>query len=117
MPKVECYPRHLSQVLMNILGNAIDSWENQPAPKTIDISTAVAAKDSEDTESGKSIGQLAVIRIRDSGPGLTQKAKCRWFDPFFTAKPVSKGTGLGLSISYQIVVEKHGASWNCISEP
>jgi len=66
---------------------------------------------------GKSIGKFVVIRIRDSGQGLTQKAKSRLFDPFFTTKPVGQGTGLGLSISYQIVVEKHGGSLKCISEP
>ncbi|PSB28608.1 histidine kinase, partial [filamentous cyanobacterium Phorm 46] len=115
LPKVECFPGQLNQVFMNILGNAIDSLDNQPAPKTIFISTAVVAADS-DADSGKSIGQLAVIRIRDSGPGLVEKAKLRLFDPFFTTKPVGKGTGLGLSISYQIVVEKHGGSLKCISE-
>ncbi len=122
LPKVECFPGQLNQVFMNILGNAIDSLENQPAPKTIVISTAVVAADS-DAHSGKSIlfegsanGQLVVIRIRDSGPGLAEKAKLRLFDPFFTTKPVGKGTGLGLSISYQIVVEKHGGSLKCISE-
>jgi signal transduction histidine kinase len=117
LPKVECYPGQLNQVFMNILGNAIDSLENQPVPKTIKISTAVVARDSEAGESGKSIGQVVVIRIRDSGPGLAQKAKGHLFDPFFTTKPVGKGTGLGLSISYQIVVEKHGGSLKCISEP
>ncbi|MEG3858176.1 GAF domain-containing protein [Microcoleus sp. herbarium12] len=117
LPKVECYPGQLNQVFMNILGNAIDSLEPQPAPKTIAISTAVVPCDSQPSESGKSIGQLAVIRIRDNGPGLAQKAKLRLFDPFFTTKPVGKGTGLGLSISYQIVVEKHGGSLKCISEP
>jgi two-component system, NtrC family, sensor kinase len=117
LPKVECYPGQLNQVFMNILGNAIDSLENQPAPKTIEISTAVVSRDSEDAEPGKSIGQLVQIRIRDSGPGLAQKAKLRLFDPFFTTKPVGKGTGLGLSISYQIVVERHGGSLKCISEP
>ncbi|MCY7383565.1 MAG: GAF domain-containing protein [Microcoleus sp. CAN_BIN18] len=115
LPKVECYPGQLNQVFMNILGNAIDSLDNQPAPKTIAISTAVVAADS-DADSGKSIGQVVVIRIRDSGPGLAEKAKLRLFDPFFTTKPVGKGTGLGLSISYQIVVEKHGGSLKCISE-
>jgi two-component system NtrC family sensor kinase len=102
---------------MNILGNAIDSLENQPAPKTIEISTAVVSQDSDRGESRKSIGQLVLIRIRDSGPGLAEKAKLCLFDPFFTTKPVGKGTGLGLSISYQIVVEKHGGSLKCISEP
>jgi two-component system NtrC family sensor kinase len=58
-----------------------------------------------------------VILIRDSGPGFVEKAKLRLFDPFFRPKPVGKGTGLGLSISYQIVVEKHGGSLKCISEP
>ncbi len=38
-------------------------------------------------------------------------------DPFFTTKPVGKGTGLGLSISYQIVVEQHGGTLICKSEP
>ena len=102
--------------VLGFWGNAIDSLENVPAPKTIEISTAVVASDSDAVESGKSIGQLAVIRIRDSGPGLAEKAKLRLFDPFFTTKPVGKGTGLGLSISYQIVVEKHGGSLKCISE-
>ncbi|WP_293331114.1 GAF domain-containing protein [Microcoleus sp. CAWBG58] len=117
LPKVECYAGQLNQVFMNILGNAIDSLENQPAPKTIEISTAVVSQDSDRGESRKSLGKLVVIRIRDSGPGLTQKAKLCLFDPFFTTKPVGKGTGLGLSISYQIVVEKHGGSLKCISEP
>ena len=116
LPKVECFPGQLNQVFMNILGNAIDSLENVPAPKTIFISTAVVSQDSDAADPGKSIGQLAVIRIRDSGPGLAEKAKLRLFDPFFTTKPVGKGTGLGLSISYQIVVEKHGGSLKCISE-
>ncbi|MEG4515947.1 MULTISPECIES: GAF domain-containing protein [unclassified Microcoleus] len=117
LPKVECYPGQLNQVFMNILANAIDSLENQPPPKTIKISTAVVAPDSEADQSGKSMGQVVVIRIQDSGPGLAEKAKCHLFDPFFTTKPVGKGTGLGLSISYQIVVEKHGGSLNCISKP
>ncbi|MEG4804395.1 GAF domain-containing protein [Microcoleus sp. ARI1-B5] len=116
LPKVECYPGQLNQVFMNILGNAIDSLENQPAPKTIKISTAVVPPNSEADESEKSSGQVVVIRIQDSGPGLPEKAKCHLFDPFFTTKPVGKGTGLGLSISYQIVVEKHGGSLKCISQ-
>ncbi|MEG5159190.1 GAF domain-containing protein [Microcoleus sp. AT3-A2] len=117
LPKVECYAGQLNQVFMNILANAIDSLENQPPPKTIKISTAVVGPDSEADESGKSRGQVVLIRIQDSGPGLPEKAKCHLFDPFFTTKPVGKGTGLGLSISYQIVVEKHGGSLKCISEP
>ncbi|NJK69491.1 MAG: GAF domain-containing protein [Microcoleus sp. CSU_2_2] len=117
LPKVECYPGQLNQVFMNIIGNAIDALENQSAPKIIKISTEVLGKDSQNAEDRKSIGQFVVIRIQDNGTGLTEKAASRLFDPFFTTKPVGKGTGLGLSISYQIVVEKHGGTLKCISEP
>ena len=44
LPKVECYPGELNQVFMNVIGNAIDALDGQPAPKTIKISTAVVAK-------------------------------------------------------------------------
>jgi signal transduction histidine kinase len=48
---------------------------------------------------------------------MPQSLQSQIFDPFFTTKPVGKGTGLGLSISYQIVVEKHGGIFKCISQP
>lgn len=117
LPKVECYPGQLNQVFMNILGNAIDALDGQPTPKTIEISTELIVQDYQDGVSSKSIGQFVLIRIRDNGPGLAEKAKSRLFDPFFTTKPVGKGTGLGLSISHQIVVEKHKGSLEYISEP
>ncbi len=117
LPKVECYPGQLNQVFMNVLGNAIDALDGQPTPKTIEISTELIVQDYQDGVSSKSIGQFVLIRIRDNGPGLAEKAKSRLFDPFFTTKPVGKGTGLGLSISHQIVVEKHKGSLECISEP
>jgi two-component system, NtrC family, sensor kinase len=116
LPKVECYPGQLNQVFMNVLGNAIDALDGKPTPKRIEISTALVLKDSQDEVSGNSIGQSVLIRIRDNGPGLAEKAKGRLFDPFFTTKPVGKGTGLGLSISYQIVVDKHKGSLEYISE-
>ncbi|MEH2067039.1 MAG: GAF domain-containing protein [Nostoc sp.] len=76
-----------------------------PMP-TIHISTQVLADDSR-----------VLIRISDNGLGMTQEVKKRIFDPFYTTKPVGKGTGLGLAISYQIIVEKHAGTMECISEP
>lgn len=60
---------------------------------------------------------MVEIRIQDNGPGMSPETRDRLFDPFFTTKPVGKGTGLGLSISFQIVVQKHGGTLECQSEP
>ena len=95
---------------MNILANGIDALEeacekdNSFIP-TIQIRT-------------QSIEENRVqIQIIDNGPGIPRAVLDRIFDPFYTTKPIGQGTGLGLSISYQIIVEKHGGTLECFSEP
>jgi signal transduction histidine kinase len=121
VPTVDCYAGLLNQVFMNILSNAIDALEQaaqersssnlEHHPSTIIIRTGVLKR----TTNGK--GGSIVIRIADNGLGIPKAMLGRIFDPFFTTKPVGKGTGLGLSISYEIVVEKHGGTLKCLSEP
>lgn len=110
LPKLTCYAAQLNQVFMNILTNAIDAldeirYNEKESKAAITISTAVG--------DSKNI----VIRIADSGPGMTASVKQKIFDPFFTTKPVGSGTGLGLSISYYIIVELHQGKLNCTSKP
>ncbi|GBE90699.1 PAS domain S-box protein [Nostoc cycadae] len=118
LPLVDCYPGQLNQVLMNILTNAIDALEE----------SIIQAKNSADNHK-EALQPLILIRteyldnnfisikIADNGSGMTEDVINRLFDPFFTTKPIGKGTGLGLSISYQIIVEKHGGSLECVSKP
>lgn len=114
LPKVECYAGQLNQVFMNIISNAIDALDNQPDPRIVTICTELFHVQNP-TESTNL--PYVRVKIKDNGPGVSTAVKNRLFDPFFTTKPVGKGTGLGLSISYQIVVEKHGGSLQCFSEP
>ena len=115
LPLVDCYAGQLNQVFMNVLSNAIDALEeysqsiSAPHASQITISTAVAENNNK--------GSSVVIRIADNGPGMPEALRERVFDPFFTTKPVGKGTGLGLSISHQIVVDKHGGTFKCTSQP
>ncbi|WP_017716701.1 PAS domain-containing sensor histidine kinase [Kamptonema formosum] len=118
LPLVECYPGQLNQVFMNIITNAIEALEYQSAPRLIAISTSVETRhECSTSRQHRHSGSFAVIKIADSGPGMTPAVRRRVFDPFFTTKPIGKGTGLGLAISYSIVVEKHGGLVSCISSP
>jgi two-component system, NtrC family, sensor kinase len=114
LPLVDCYPGQLNQVFMNIISNAIDALDNYDSRRAI---AEIHANPNKITITTEVIETNCVIRIADNGSGITETVKERLFDPFFTTKPVGKGTGLGLSISYQIVVEKHGGTLRCISEP
>ncbi|MBD2679830.1 MULTISPECIES: sensor histidine kinase [Nostoc] len=114
LPLVDCYPGQLNQVFMNIISNAVDALDQHNSKRGI---AEIHTHPSIITITTEVIETNCVIRIADNGSGIGEAVKERLFDPFFTTKPVGKGTGLGLSISYQIVVEKHGGTLKCISEP
>lgn len=52
--------------------------------------------------------RLVRIRISDTGIGIKEEDKKRVFDPFFTTKAPDKGTGLGLSVCLRIVESMEG---------
>jgi signal transduction histidine kinase len=56
-----------------------------------------------------------IIKVQDTGTGISTKVISKIFDPFFTTKDVNKGTGLGLTISYSII-QKHGGRLTVESE-
>ncbi|MDR4472508.1 MAG: ATP-binding protein [Nitrospira sp.] len=49
-----------------------------------------------------------LVRVRDSGCGISSSVLPRIFDPFFTTKNEGEGTGLGLSVSLGIVETPRG---------
>ena len=83
----------ISQVLINLINNAIDALEEQKGLITITI---------DGTET------TMIIKVRDNGPGIPEKIRPRIFDPFFTTKQIGKGTGLGLPVCYGIVKMHRG---------
>ena len=116
LPLVECYAGKMSQVFMNLIGNAIDALREWAEESKTEVKPSIWIK-TETVFDAKDEPEKVVIRIADNGPGMTEEVRQKLFEKFFTTKPVGKGTGLGLSISYQIVVEKHGGKLDCISAP
>ncbi|WP_434515362.1 PAS domain-containing sensor histidine kinase [Dechloromonas sp. ARDL1] len=64
--------------------------------------------------SGNRQGDLLLIGVRDSGPGISRETQARIFEPFFTTK--GQGTGLGLAIALG-VARAHGGTIDLVSEP
>ena len=116
LPKINCYPSQLNQVVMNILANAIDAMEedNQKASSKVVEEALYTIRIS--TEMMPMAEDWLRIAIADNGSGIKPETIAKLFDPFFTTKPVGKGTGLGLAISHQIITEKHRGKLSCESE-
>jgi len=109
LPPVSCLPGELNQVLLNLIVNAAhaigDVLGDDPQEKgTITVGT-------------RRDGEWAEIIVRDTGTGIPEDIRTRIFDPFFTTKEVGKGTGQGLAIARSVVVDKHGGTIHCETEP
>jgi signal transduction histidine kinase len=97
-PVVVLGDRHeLQQVLLNLITNAVQAVSGLPpgAQRKITITTA--------REEGQ-----AILRVRDTGPGVAPQHASSLFTPFFTTKAAGQGTGLGLSLSYGLVKAHDG---------
>jgi len=109
LPPVNCFAGEINQVFLNIIINAAHAIAD-----TINGDTGAKGTITVRT---RNTGNAAEIAISDTGKGIPEKDLPYIFDPFFTTKEVGKGTGQGLSLSYATVVEKHGGTLYCTSEP
>ena len=92
--EIETYSRELMQVLINLIKNSKEAMiEKKIDNKKIKIS--VRRLDNE-----------LLISICDKGGGISENAKNRIFEPYFSTKDEKTGTGLGLYMS-KTIVEKH----------
>lgn len=106
IPPVMCYGNQLNQVLMNLISNAIESFDKSPIQHPVMTIETEVLPDN-----------WVTIRIIDNGCGIPEEIQNKIFDPFFTTKSIGQGTGLGLSVSHQIITENHSGRIYCISHP
>lgn len=96
----------LHQVLVNLAVNARDAMPNGGA---LTLSAENYVLESDIQHQGAMIlpGFFVMIRVTDTGTGISPDVLDKIFDPFFTTKEQGKGTGLGLSTVLGIV-KSHG---------
>lgn len=117
VPELECYPGQISQVIVNVLRNAIDAVKGLRAPVVTIEAGVQYCRDHAvcPRPMGEKKGRCLAITVIDNGPGIPEEIKERIFEPFVTTKGVvaggdesAPGTGLGLSLSYGIMQRHDG---------
>jgi two-component system cell cycle sensor histidine kinase/response regulator CckA len=104
---IEADPGQIGQVLMNLCVNARDAM---PDGGILTIEAERVHLGADDHGVGASgAGPYVVLRVLDTGTGLSPEALERAEEPFFTTKRTGEGSGLGLSVVAGIV-SQHGGS-------
>jgi PAS domain S-box-containing protein len=102
LPPVLGDETRISQVLVNVIVNAFHAMTDGGYCRIVADARAVDGK------------HWVEIGVHDTGPGISEEALPRLFEPFYTTK--SSGTGLGLAIAYRIM-QDHGGSITVSSSP
>jgi two-component system C4-dicarboxylate transport sensor histidine kinase DctB len=88
---VAAEPGRLQQVIVNLLGNALDALAGREAPRI-----RIGASRTDDPA-------RVTFFLADNGPGIDPHVLAHLFEPFVTTKPRGHGLGLGLAITSRIV--------------
>lgn len=95
--EVEVDRRHISQVLANLIVNAVDSMKGRGH---LDFAAELVKKRD---------SRYCRLSVRDDGAGIPEDQRPFIFTPYFTTK--ESGTGLGLSIVERIINDHGGSVW------
>jgi signal transduction histidine kinase len=90
----------IEQVVMNLIINAGEAMKG---------SGELVVETMCEDRPAKSV----VLKVKDTGPGISEDVAQKIFEPFFTTKSPGRGTGLGLSITHGIV-QRHGGKINVL---
>lgn len=101
LPKLQCDPAQIEQVLLALIVNAIDAM---PRGGNLWLESSLRAE-----------GAMVAISVRDDGSGIPPEILDKIFEPFVTTKEQGHGTGLGLAVSRGII-ERHSGKISLQSE-
>ena len=117
LPVVLADKSQLETAVMNLAVNARDAMRGVVAPGagvvtiktqrlTVEQARQLGWRDAPANEQAG--GEIALIEVSDTGPGVPPELLDKIFEPFFTTKAVNEGTGMGLATVYGIVQQAGG---------
>lgn len=101
-------PGGIEQVLVNLCVNACDAMPNGG---TLTLETRLAQLSAEDAlllGPNANPGTYILLRVSDTGTGMSEEVRRQVFEPFFSTKPPGSGSGLGLATCYGLVAQAGG---------
>ncbi len=107
LPPILGDPGQIEQAVINLAVNARDAM---PSGGDVVLSTSLETLDEAGARANAPMlpGNYIVLRVSDTGHGMSQETAARIFEPFFTTKETGKGTGLGLSMVYSTLKQIGG---------
>ncbi len=97
LPPILGVQGEIEQILVNLVGNAIDA---SPTGSRVEV----RAHEEVDQE----LGRCLCLMVDDCGPGIPEELRARVLEPFYSTKKTGEGTGLGLAICQRIVRDHKG---------
>ncbi|MGA7244803.1 MAG: ATP-binding protein [Terracidiphilus sp.] len=103
LPRISAYGSELNQVWTALIENALDALEETGHSGRLKLTCRLE-------------GEMMLVEIWDTGPGIPPELQDRIFEPFFTTKAPGEGLGLGLDNAMR-VVRKHRGHLSVRSDP
>jgi PAS domain S-box-containing protein len=117
LPLIEADDAQLSQVVMNLLTNAVEAVGEGKGRIAIATGTSqIDASSGSQTLLGEDLpeGTYAYLEVNDTGCGMDADTRSRIFDPFYTTKFTGRGLGLAAVLG---IVRGHRGAIEIDSEP
>ena len=109
LPPIDADKSQMQQLLMNLIINAAEAYEDRPGVVTVSVALCRAGENAPQPLFGLAQlhpGTYVCVEVSDKGMGMDEETKAKIFDPFFTTK--FAGRGLGLSAVLGIIRAHNG---------